>query len=181
MELPVLEDIAVCDLAIEPMALFDKRWFLLTAGDFAAGRYNTMTISWGSFGTVWNKPFVQVFCRPQRYTFNFMESFDSFTLCTFRPAYRSALQLLGSRSGRVCNKIAEAGLTPMASRSVAAPGFAEAELIVECKKIYAQPMDPQGFKDGTIDSNYPSQDYHHIYFGEISLIRGSADYVKRQV
>jgi len=50
---------------------------------------------------------------------------------------------------------------------VEAPAFREAELILECKKIYWQDMDPGHFLDGKIQKNYPEQDYHRIFFGRI--------------
>lgn len=176
MTTPILHDLPLGSLKLDPLTLFDSSWFLLTSGDFSTGRYNTMTVSWGSLGTVWNKPFAQVFCRPQRYTYRFMETFPTFTLSRFRPACRSALQVLGSKSGRDGNKVAESGLTPTASKVVAAPTFAEAELVFECRKLHAQFLDPQGFQDPSVASNYPGQDYHCAYFGEIVAVRGIAAY-----
>jgi len=80
---------------------------------------------------------------------------------------------MGSKSGRDGDKIAEAGLTPIASSVVAAPAFDEAELIIECRKVYRQIMDPAGFLDAEIDTNYPAKDYHTIYFGEIVAVQGT--------
>jgi flavin reductase (DIM6/NTAB) family NADH-FMN oxidoreductase RutF len=92
-----------------------------------------MTVAWGSMGVMWGKPFAQVVVRPVRYTFEFMEQYDSFTLCAFPAEYRQTLLMLGTKSGRDGDKIAESGLTPVVSANVAAPGFAEAELIVELR------------------------------------------------
>jgi flavin reductase (DIM6/NTAB) family NADH-FMN oxidoreductase RutF len=156
--------------------LWAKQSLLLTAGDFAGGRFNTMTVGWGSLGTMWGKPFVQVVVRPIRYTYEFMERYDTFTLCAFPEDYHEALQLLGTRSGRYVDKIAEVGLTPIASTRVAAPSFAEAELIIECRKIYWDDMDPAHFLDPDIERNYPQKDYHRIYFGEIVAICGERSY-----
>lgn len=156
--------------------LFDARWLLLTSGDFSQKQFNSMTISWGSLGVMWNRPFAQVVVRPVRYTFEFIERFDSFTLCAFPKSYRKALSLLGSKSGRDGDKIAEAGLTPTAARVVSAPAFAEAELVIECRKIYWQDFDPSHFLDAQIDQNYPQKDYHRIYYGEIVAIEGAAVY-----
>jgi hypothetical protein len=55
---------------------------------------------------------------------------------------------------------------------VAAPGFAEAELILECRKIYWDDMAPGHFLDPSIEKNYPQKDYHRIYFGEIVAAYG---------
>jgi flavin reductase (DIM6/NTAB) family NADH-FMN oxidoreductase RutF len=160
------------DLVVKAHHLWAKQWLLLTAGDFATGEFNTMTVGWGSLGTMWGKPFAQVVVRPVRYTYEFIERFDTFTLTTFEPRYRRALNLLGTQSGRDGDKIAQAGLTPIASTRVAAPGFAEAEMILECRKIYWDDMEPGHFLDPAIESNYPQKDYHRIYFGEILAAYG---------
>jgi len=153
---------------------------LLTSGDFAAGHFNTMTVAWGSMGTMWEKPFVQVVVRPVRYTYEFMERYDSFTLSAFPSEHRDTLLFLGARSGRDSDKIAESGLTPIASSRVAAPGFAEAELIVECRKVYWQDMDAAHFLTPEIERHYPERDYHRIYFGEVLAIWGDqAQYCAR--
>ena len=156
--------------------LWSQRGLALAAGDFAAGHFNAMTVGWGSFGVMWGWPFVQVVVRPTRYTFEFMEKYDTFTICAFPERYRDALQLLGTKSGRHGNKIAEAGLTPIAATAVAAPAFAEADLVVECRKIYWDDFDPSHFVDATIESHYPRKDYHRVYFGEIVAIVGEAAY-----
>ncbi len=159
--------------------LFEVNWLLLTSGDFSASRYNAMTISWGSLGVMWNHPFAQVVVRPVRYTYEFMEQFDSFTLCAFPRAYHQALSLLGAKSGRDGDKIAEAGLTPIASSCVDAPGYAEAELIIECHKMYWQDLDPSHFLYPEIERNYPQKDYHRIYYGEILAVHGTEQYAGR--
>lgn len=159
--------VAMNDFNANIFALWDTQWFLLTCGEFESDCFNTMTVSWGSFGIMWNKPFAQVVVRPTRYTHEFMERYDSFTLCTFSRHYRKALQLLGTESGRHGDKIARSGLTPVASQRVAAPSFAEARLALECKKMYWQDFNPAHFLDATIVANYPKKDYHRVYFGEI--------------
>lgn len=157
-------------------AIWGEQWLLLSSGDFQTGHFNTMTVAWGSFGTMWKKPFVQVVVRPTRYTYEFMNSYDAFTLCAFPKQYQQDLLLLGSKSGRDGDKIAETALTPIAASQVAAPGFAEAELIVECRKIYWDDFEPGQFLDPSIESNYPQKDYHRVYFGEIVSITGKDTY-----
>ncbi len=173
---PTRHPIVTEALQVQIHDLFDCQWLLLAAGDFQSARFNTMTISWGSMGRIWNKPFVQVVVRPQRHTRTFMEEFATFTLCAFPPACHGALELLGKKSGRDGDKIAEAGLTPVAATTVGAPIFAEAELAVECRKISWQDMDPKGFLDPSIAKNYPDKDYHRIYFGEVVAVTGTQKY-----
>ena len=152
---------------MNPFEIYDKRWFLLTAGDFAAGDYNTMTVSWGFFGTMWGLPVAQVVVRPQRHTRLFMDKYDTFTLCSFPEEFRPALTLLGAKSGRDGDKIAESGLHPAASAHVAAPSFKEADLTFECRKLFRQQMSPDSFLSEKASKNYPARDYHICYIGEI--------------
>jgi len=159
-------EIALKDFHFDPAILRD-RWMVLCAGDFASGHFNAMTISWGSCGQIWNKMFFQVFVRPTRYTYAFMERYDTFTLSVFGPEYRGALSILGSESGRSGDKIAKAGLTPEASVAVAAPSFEEAEIVFECRKMYWHDIDPAHFLANDIEEHYPKKDYHRAYFGEI--------------
>ena len=152
-------------LSVEIVSLWDKQWFLLTAG--TPEDFNMMTVSWGSIGCIWNKPFVQIVVRPQRYTFEFMENNNTFSLCSFPEEYRPALQLLGSKSGRHGDKLSLTDLTIRKSSKISAPSYNEASLILECRKMYYQDLDPNGFLDETIQDNYPINDYHRVYYGEI--------------
>ena len=174
-----MKAIPVADLVCRPHHLWSQQWLLLTAGDFRSGAFNAMTVGWGSLGTMWGRPFVQVVVRPGRHTRKFIDARDSFTLCAFPERYRQALQLLGTRSGREGDKLAAAGLTPVASQQVAAPGYAEAELSVECRKMYEQEMDPAGFLDASIEKQYPARDYHRIYFGEILAVYGTKEFCRQ--
>jgi len=146
---------------------FESRDLLLASGDFQAGRYNAMTVGWGSFGVMWNRPFVQVVVRPTRYTYAFMNEYGTFTLCGFPKGFERALALLGTKSGRDGDKIAEAGLHPEPSLAVAAPSFAEADLVVECRTTYWDDLEPARVLDPRIMDQYPGRDFHRIYFGEI--------------
>lgn len=154
-------------------SLWEEQWLLLTAGDFEQKKFNSMTISWGSLGVIWNKPFVQVVVRPTRYTFEFINEYPDFTLCIFPEEQRKILNKLGSKSGRDIDKIAHSGLTPCPAELVAAPAYEEAELILECRKLYWQDMDPSHFLNEKIQGNYSRNDYHRIFFGEILAIQGT--------
>ncbi len=160
-----MKSISPQNLSLHPFHLWLNQWLLLTAGD--QKNYNTMTVAWGSMGGMWQKPFVQVVVRPTRYTYEFTEKYPTFTLCAFPEKYKKALSLLGSRSGRDSDKIKESGLTITNSQKVHAPSFQEAELILECRKIYWQDMEAGHFLDDTIHQSYPAKDYHRIYFGEV--------------
>lgn len=160
------------DFAPRIFHLFDEQWLVLACGDFSRRHFNAMTISWGSMGTIWDRPFVQVVVRPPRYTSEFMNRYDTFTVSAFGEEHRDALNLLGSTSGRGGDKIAASGLTPVASQKVASPGFDEAELVVECRKLFWQDIDPGHFVDVGIERYYPEKDYHRMFFGEVVGVFG---------
>jgi len=165
------------DLLLPSIDIWFTRWFVLTAGD--RKNFNSMTVAWGSVGGMWEMPFVQVVVRPTRHTFGFMNDFDTFTLCSFPRKYRKDLALLGSRSGRDGDKIALTKLTPVKSAAVAAPSFKEADLVLECRKMYWQDLDDRNFLSAKIAANYPQMDYHRVFFGEILRIRGSREFRRK--
>ncbi|PKO12981.1 MAG: flavin reductase [Chloroflexi bacterium HGW-Chloroflexi-10] len=164
------------DWQIKPHHLWNNQNLLLSSGDFSLSHYNCMTVGWGSFGTMWNRPFALVVVRPQRYTYEFTEKYDSFTLTAFPQSFAAALNSLGTKSGRDGDKIAEVGLTPINASVVASPIFAEAELAVECKKIYWDELEPDHFLSSYIQLMYARRDYHRMYFGEIVAIAGELQY-----
>ncbi|HNT33882.1 MAG TPA: flavin reductase [bacterium] len=160
-----MKEIDVTELTCKPVDLWMNQWLILTSG--TDEDCNMMTVAWGSIGCMWSKPFVQIVVRPQRHTFQYLEKSDSFTLCAFPGKYRRALQTLGSISGRDGDKLSKTNLTLRKSTKVSAPCYNEASLILECRIMYTQDINPAGFKDPVIEGNYPNKDYHRAYFGEI--------------
>lgn len=144
--------------------LLDKDWMLITAG--RASHFNTMTASWGGFGIIWNQPVAFIFVRPQRFTFQFLEQYDWFTLCFFGKGYKKILNYCGTRSGKDTDKIAKTGLQPIETEKGNIL-FTDARLVFECRKLYFQDLQPGHFLDPEIESNYPGKDYHRMYFGKI--------------
>ncbi len=163
-----MKEVKFSEFNVKAVDLWMNQWLLLTAG--SKDDFNMMTVAWGSIGCMWSKPFVQIVVRPQRYTYRYMEKYNTFTLCAFPPEYHKDLKLLGTLSGRDGNKLNKTGLTIRPSESIEAPAYNEANLILECKTIYFQDMQPQGFIDKSIINNYPQHDFHRIYFGEILKI-----------
>lgn len=141
-------------------------WALVSAADGKS--WNTMTISWGGVGELWGKDVVFAFIRPQRYTKEFMDKSDYFTVSFFDEQYKDALKICGTKSGRDCDKINLAGLSSEFDGEAVYP--AEAKLVIKCRKIAVQKMDNTGFLDDSIESNYKAGDYHYIYIGEIEKI-----------
>ncbi len=164
------------DFDLNIVKAWAKDWYLLAAGVNEPGGFNMMTVAWGSFGVMWGKPFAQIVVRPSRYTYEFLEQHDTFTLTAFPDENRKVLNFCGSKSGRDFDKVAETGLTPIASQTIECPGFDEAELIIECKKIYFDDFEPKQFLHEDIEPCYNGGDYHRSYYGEISHIAGTEKY-----
>ena len=149
------------ELHADPVKESGADWRLITAKK-KDGTINTMTASWGGMGVLWNKPVAFVFIRPQRYTLEFTEEAEDFSLSFFDPSHRPALTLCGKKSGREGDKIAEAGLHPTDFEGV--PSFTEAKRVLKVKKLYKDVLKPEGFLDPAIDAkNYPAKDYHVVY------------------
>lgn len=140
-----------------------SQWMLITAGNETA--CNTMTASWGGLGIMWNKPSAFVFVRPSRYTYEFTEREETFSLCFFEETYRKALQFCGTQSGRNTDKIAHAGLTVRYEEKT--PYFEEADTVLICRKRYTQALEPSCFVDSALKKHYVDGDYHTMYIGEI--------------
>ena len=147
------------------VSVFDKKWALLTAGD--KDSFNTMTVSWGGMGTIWSKPVVTSYIRTSRYTHEFVDREDYFTISFFPEEYKKTLGVLGSQSGRDMDKMKESGLTPKAvGESVT---FEEAEVTLLCKKLFMQRLDKENIMESEPDVKafYDGDDEHDMYIGEV--------------
>ena len=145
-------------------SMIGDQWMLVTAG--TAEQCNTMTASWGGLGVLWNKPVATAYIRPQRYTKQFMDKNEYFTLSFFGEEYRPQLALCGRTSGREVDKVKECGFTVMTGEG-GAPYFDQAQLVLVCRKGFVQQMDPNNIPNDIKETVYPTQDYHYIYIGEI--------------
>ena len=145
-------------------SLIGDQWMLITAGTGEA--CNTMTASWGGLGVIWGAPAATCYIRPQRYTKEFVDREEYFTLSFFGEEWRKALSLCGSKSGREVDKVKECGFT-VKTADCGAPYFEEASLVLVCRKRFAQEMDPNLMPDDVKEKWYPEKDYHTMYIGEI--------------
>ncbi len=141
-------------LAENPIKLIGQDWMLIGSGD--SSKFNAMTASWGSMGFYANKPIVTIFVRPERYTFEFLERNERFTLTVLEEEYKSAHQTFGKLSGRNCDKVELTKLTPLFTPQ-GNPTFEQAKVVVECRKIFSQRMTQEGFTD---------QECYNKWYGE---------------
>lgn len=153
----------ISKLGFNPFDKIGREWFLIAAGD--RDGYNMMTASWGFMGVMWGKPSVQIVVRPTRYTYDFLNKHDIFTLSWFDEKYRDALSFCGSNSGRDVDKTEKTGLTPVFTDGSVA--FEESSLTLVCRKVFTMPMDKNGL-DESVDAKWNSKDPIHCEFiGEI--------------
>lgn len=146
------------------VGLFDKDWMALAVGK--EGDMNAMTISWGGMGELWNRPVVTVYVSSSRYTHSFMERNKYFTVTAFPPNMRSALQYIGTHSGRDGDKLKPAGLTPEYTE-LGNPIFKEANLAIECRIIYSKPFDMDSIDKDVARIYDNGMGIHTMYIGEI--------------
>ena len=153
-------------MEFNPFTKIGKEWALVSAGDKT--RCNTMTVSWGGVGVLWGKNVVFIFIRDSRYTKEFLDNGDLFSLSFLNEYYRDALNYCGSHSGRgEKDKFAAAGLQKLPGLKIATPVIGGAGLHYECKVAFKQPMNPQLLEKNLDATCYGSGDYHTIYFGQI--------------
>lgn len=142
---------------------FDKKWALLTAG--TENNFNTMTISWGGLGTLWNKPVASVYVRTSRYTHEFMDKNDYFTISFYPEQYKQILGVLGSKSGRDMDKMKDSGLTAVpVSGSMS---FEEAEVTIVCRKLMKQRLEVKEIPEDIVKALYEGDAPHDMYIGEV--------------
>jgi flavin reductase (DIM6/NTAB) family NADH-FMN oxidoreductase RutF len=111
---------------------------LITAG--TPENFNTMTASWGFTGIMWTKNVFTTVIRPNRYTYEFAEKYETFTASFFNKEIgKKILSYCGSHSGRDVDKCKETGITPISLDGGVT--FEQAELVFVCKKVYVKEMD----------------------------------------
>ena len=151
-------------LDINPFTKLSKEWALVTAGD--KEKSNTMTVSWGGTGVLWGKNVVFIFIRESRYTKDFIDNGEFFSLSFLSEKYRDALKYCGAHSGRGEDKWSKAGLSPATRHGIPYPD--EANLVFLCRKMAAVPIEEASFTDKAIMRQwYGDHDMHTMYVGEI--------------
>lgn len=162
-----MQKIDIRQIEESAVKMINDDWALLSAGD--ENGWNTMTVSWGGLGELWNKDVAFVFVRPQRFTKEFIDKDSRFTLSFFGGKMKKEMGVCGRVSGRDCDKAALAGISPVFDEAgVFVDG---AEYVLFCKTLYTDAIDPEGFVDKTLDeANYAQKDYHKVYVAEIEKV-----------
>ncbi len=154
-----------------PFDLINNQWMLISTGQKKI--YNMMTASWGGMGVVWNKKVCYIYVRPSRYTYEFLEENKNFSLNFFSNEKKDILNLCGTKSGRIIDKMNISGLSPIEDKN--SIYFNEAKMVFICKIIAYHDILSVQLLEPEIEKNYPKGDYHRMYTGEIikCLIKNS--------
>jgi flavin reductase (DIM6/NTAB) family NADH-FMN oxidoreductase RutF len=170
-----------CEVAVAELdnavKLIGKDWTLITVKDDSKqSGVNVMTASWGFTGFLWNKSVAQIFVRPERHTYALIESENRFTLAFFGKKNRELLKFSGTKSGRELDKLAELGFGAIELDGALA--VAEAELVLVCRKLYADDIKRECFIDDAPLAYYENDGLHRAYTVEIekAYIRVGGEY-----
>ena len=164
-------DVPIELLQMNPFTAIGTDGFLITAG--TSEKYNTMIASWGSMGVLWGRNILTLYVRQSRYTHQFLEQNEGFTVSFFPPEMKERLLWCGRHSGRDYDKIAETGLKisclrgPNGDERVT---FKQASLVFSCTKAAVLPLVKESFLLPEIESFYQDGDFHTTYIGFIDSI-----------
>ncbi len=161
------KEITPKELSSNPFQMIGSDWLLVTAKK--GGKCNSMTASWGGLGVMWGKDVAYIVLRPQRYTKEFVDASETFSLSVLPSEYRKEYNYLGSVSGRDEDKMANIRLRVEETGDT--PYFAEADTVLICRKLYAQEMTPDCMLNDWVDEKwYPNKDYHVLYIAAIEKV-----------
>ena len=152
------------DFLVDPFKKFDKEWALVCAG--TKQDFNAMTISWGSFGTLWGKSVVSIYVRPQRHTLKFLKQEDFFSVSFYDEKFRKELSVFGTKSGADCDKPKLTGFRPKFFNNFVT--FEQAKQTIVCKKLYCAQLDKTKV-DASVKQFYNDleDDAHFLIVGEV--------------
>ena len=109
------------------------------------------------------------FYSSERYTREFIDAKNEFTITFLGPEHRKAHSICGSKSGREIDKVEATGLTPYFTEA-GNPVFEEARLTLECKVVYKFEIEEAKFLDPTVFPRWYDEkngNAHLVYIAEI--------------
>ena len=155
-------------MEFRPFGTISKDWMALAVG--REDKMNSMTVSWGTLGELWNRPVFIVYVRSSRETKKLMDENKYFTVSSFpdEPKYRQMLVHIGTHSKKEdARKTETAGLTVEYSE-LGNPLFRQAGMAFECKTIYKEELKEE-LLPADVKKFYAEGDtsMHTMYIGEI--------------
>ena len=135
--------------------------------------HNSCVIGWGLLGVAWSKPLFMVYVKPDRYTFQFMETTEFFTVNFIKKSLYPKFRPYGNQSGRDINKeeLTGAQIQFMENGGIT---FKEAEEVYVCKVMARTHLEEKNlskeiieFYDKASGLFKQTKEPHGIYIGEI--------------
>lgn len=162
------EKITPLEIEGNAIKMISKEWMLVTAG--TETDFNMLTASWGGLGELYNKPVAICFIRPDRYTFNYIDNGDTFTLSFYSEDFREVLNYCGSASGRNEDKVKGSRLTPLMLPDNKGIAFRQAKLIIECRKLVSMPITANAIEQPDVKAERTKYPLHKMFIGEIVAV-----------
>ena len=162
----VFEDMKLLDSFTTP-----KMPAIVSAGTKES--HNSCVIGWGLLGVAWSKPLFIVYVKPDRYTYQFMEKSDYFTVSFIKKSLYKKFRIYGNKSGRDINKEEESG-AQIQFLDNGGITFKEAEEVYVCKimakiQLEDKNLSPEiiEFYDKASTLFKQTKQPHGVYIGEI--------------
>ena len=124
-----------------------------------------MTIGWATFGIIWGLPVLVVLVRPSRYTYQFIEESQVFTVNVPSAQMRDFVSFCGTESGRDVDKLVEVAISP--AQEIPSATIDDCPLVYECQVVHWNDVDPDTLAAKVSARAYPRGDYHRLYYGQI--------------
>ena len=144
---------------------------IVTAGNKES--HNSCVIGWGLLGVAWSKPLFIVYVKPDRYTYQFMEKTEFFTVSFIRKDLYKKFLPYGNKSGRDIDKEKETG-AQIQFLDNGGITFEEAEEVYVCKMMAKTYLEKENLSKEIIDFYEKAStlfkqttEPHGIYIGEI--------------
>lgn len=149
---------------IDPMSLEEKPAIALADN---GKRINGLTIGWGGFGVLWNKPCATIYIHKTRFSKEIFDAAEGFSINWLKEKDRNVLGFFGSVSGRDEDKMKKCGLPSLEYNGI--PYFKDAEAVVFCRIMGRTDFRPQDV-DAGVRNWYQEEGVHTIYEGEITRV-----------
>lgn len=160
----VFQPLPINQMEINPFNITGKTGLCVTTT--AEGKVNTFASSFVSFGELWDQKVCFVFIPDNCYTKELLDQSEFFSITFFHDKYLNSIKYIQSISGKVEDKIANAGFTVNTKMHI--PYIDDGNLIFLCGKLASIPIKEENiFAKHIIDKFYTDRDYHHIFVGEI--------------
>ena len=162
----VFEDMKLLDSFTTP-----KMPAIVSAGTKES--HNSCVIGWGLLGVAWSKPLFIVYVKPDRYTYQFMEKSDYFTVNFIKKSLYKKFRIYGNKSGRDINKEEESG-AQIQFLDNGGITFKEAEEVYICKMMTKIQLEDKNlspeiieFYDKASTLFKQTKQPHGVFIGEI--------------